>query len=163
MFVVVSVLTELIYSGMYFSVVNWLDYIYGVFFLPRDSFPALSLSLNNGVMNMQITRGQLLGGEAFYFDFKWTSYAIMKMQMTLSSELKCRWDTVFPAEDLKSTLPGGLNSLFVLFPNLWYFYINLQVCSRLINIWKNSGFFFFLLDTREAFQKRKWSVEVKNQ
>lgn len=58
---------------------------------------SLSLSLNNGVMNMQITRGQLLGGKAFYFDFKWTSYAIMKMQITLSSELKCRWDTVFPA------------------------------------------------------------------
>lgn len=43
MFVIVSVLTELIYSGMYFSVVNCLDHIYG-FFLPRDSFPALSLS-----------------------------------------------------------------------------------------------------------------------
>lgn len=66
------------------------------FFSSTGQF-SCSLSLNNGVMNMQITKGQLLGGKAFYFDFKWAAYAIMKMQITLSSELKCRWDTVFPA------------------------------------------------------------------
>lgn len=62
------------------------------------------------VINMQIAKGQLLGGKAFYFDFKWTSYAIMKMQITLS----CRWNTVFPAaagpgpsSAVMSTVPGG--------------------------------------------------------
>lgn len=47
----------------------------GRLFFHRTVFP---LSPHNSVINMQITKGQLSGGKAFYFDFKWTSYAIMK-------------------------------------------------------------------------------------
>lgn len=84
MLVMISVPTECIYSGMYFNVVNRLDYIY-----VSGERTVSPLSPHNTVINMQIPKGQLLGGKAFYFDFKWTSYAIMKMQIT--SELQMEY------------------------------------------------------------------------
>lgn len=133
------------------------------FFSSTGQF-SCSLSLNNGVMNMQITRGQLLGGEAFYFDFKWTSYAIMKMQMTLSSELKCRWDTVFPAaaEDLKSTLPGGLNSLvFFISQSLVFLYSFASLFTFNKHLKKFRVFFFFYWTHGKLFKSENDQLKLK--
>lgn len=71
---------------------------------------------------MQMTKraafgGGMEGSKAFYFDFKWTSYSVMKMQIAPSSRVKYRWDGVAPAAArsksllccgvFKQTLPEG--------------------------------------------------------